>query len=81
MSTEGFLMNKGDYRNLVVYQIAEVIFYFSNNFTEKFLNPRDRTVDQMVQPTRSGKQNIAEESVASTISAENKADKCRESKS
>lgn len=39
-------------------------------FTRRFLNQRDRTVDQMVQAARSGKQNIAEGSKASTTSRE-----------
>ncbi|MBS3762754.1 MAG: four helix bundle suffix domain-containing protein [Planctomycetes bacterium] len=37
-------------------------------FCERFLNKRDRTVDQMVQAARSGKQNIAEGSMASGTS-------------
>ncbi len=39
-------------------------------FTRKFLERGDRTVDQMVQAARSGKQNIAEGCAASTISRE-----------
>jgi four helix bundle suffix protein len=39
-------------------------------FCERFLNRRDRTVDQMVQAARSGKQNIIEGSMASATSKE-----------
>jgi four helix bundle suffix protein len=39
-------------------------------FCKRFLNPRDRTVDQMVQAARSGKQNIIEGSRASATSKE-----------
>ena len=50
--------NTGDYKKLFVYQKAEAIFdityYFCHNYLKKF----DRTIDQMVQAARSGKQNI-----------------------
>lgn len=39
-------------------------------FTQRFLSRGDRTVDQMVQAARSGKQNIAEGSCAGTTSKE-----------
>jgi four helix bundle protein len=39
-------------------------------FCARFLEKRDRTVDQMVQAARSGKQNIAEGSQASAMSTE-----------
>ena len=65
-----FLQNKGGYRKLVVYQITELIYDITYYFTGRFLDKRDRTVDQMIQAARSGKQNIAEGSAASTTSAE-----------
>lgn len=65
-----FLQNKGGYRKLVVYQITELIYDITYHFTGRFLDKRDRTVDQMIQAARSGKQNIAEGSAASTTSAE-----------
>ncbi|RYZ24024.1 MAG: four helix bundle protein, partial [Sphingobacteriales bacterium] len=40
--------------------------YFTNHFFKKY----DRTIDQMVQAARSGKQNIAEASMASGTSKE-----------
>lgn len=70
MSNGAFLQNKGGYRSLAVYQITEIIYDLTYYFTQQFLNKGDRTVDQMVQAARSGKQNIAEGSEASTTSAE-----------
>lgn len=70
MSSGVFLQNKGGYRNLVVYQITEVIYDLTFYFTRQFLDCRDRTMDQMLQAARSGKQNMAEGSEASTTSAE-----------
>jgi four helix bundle suffix protein len=67
---QGFIPKHGGYRNLISYQKAEIIYdgtvYFTNRFYRKF----DRTIDQMVQAARSGKQNIAEASVASATSKE-----------
>ncbi len=65
-----FLKPKGDYRNLLVYKKAECIYDFTFYFTGKYLSKGDRTVDQMVQAARSGKQNIIEGSAASATSRE-----------
>lgn len=70
MGADTFLQNKGGYRNLVVYKISEVIYDVTYYFTQNYLRKGDRTIDQMVQAARSGKQNIAEGSKASTTSAE-----------
>lgn len=70
MSADAFLQNKGGYRSLVVYRISEVIYDVTYYFTQNYLKKGDRTIDQMVQAARSGKQNIAEGSKASTTSAE-----------
>jgi restriction system protein len=58
----------GGYHNLKSYQAAEVIFDATNAFCNRFINPRSRTYDQMVQAARSGKQNIAEASQTSGTS-------------
>jgi len=67
---EGFIPLHGGYRKLLTYKKAEIIYdgtvYFCNRFLEKY----DRTKDQMVQAARSGKQNIAEASMASATSKE-----------
>jgi four helix bundle suffix protein len=67
---EGFLPAGGNYRELLSYRKAEVIYDFTHRFCEKFLKRGDRTIDQMVQAARSGKQNIAEASKASKTSTE-----------
>ena len=66
-----FLQQKGDYKNLIVFQKAECIYGITCYFVEHYL-PRtgDRTVDQMKQAARSGKQNIAEGNEAGTTSME-----------
>jgi four helix bundle suffix protein len=66
----GFLPKRGNYRALLTYQKAEVIYDLTFRFCERFLTRGDRTIDQMVQAARSGKQNIAEGSKASATSTE-----------
>lgn len=65
-----FLPHGGSYKNLIVYQktecIYDVTFYFAHHFLEK----GDRTIDQMIQAARSGKQNIAEGAAAGNTSKE-----------
>ena len=66
-----FLPKKGNYRGLAFYKKAEVIYDLTFYFTGRFLVAhKDRTVDQMVQAARSGKQNIAEGCAAAATSAE-----------
>ena len=67
---KSFLPLRGNYRSLIVYQKAECIYDVTFFFAHKFLEKGDRTVDQMVQAARSGKQNIAEGCAASTTSRE-----------
>ncbi len=67
---EGFIPAHGGYRKLITYQKAEIIYDGTIYFTKRFFHPYDRTVDQMVQAARSGKQNIAEASMASGTSKE-----------
>ncbi|MFI5140643.1 MAG: four helix bundle suffix domain-containing protein, partial [Sphingobacteriales bacterium] len=69
-NNEGFIPIHGGYRNLITYQKAEVIYDGTVYFTNRFFKKYDRTVDQMVQAARSGKQNIAEASMASGTSKE-----------
>ena len=58
----------GGYRELKSYQNAEIVYDATVAFCDRFVNPRSRTHDQMVQAARSGKQNIAEGSMASGTS-------------
>lgn len=68
--TGGFIPTHGGYRNLFSYRKAEIIYDGTIYFTNRFFNKYDRTVGQMVQAARSGKQNIAEGSMASATSKE-----------
>lgn len=58
----------GGYRSLKAYQTTEIVYDGTVKFCERFIKPGSRTVDQMVQAARSGKQNIAEGSMASGTS-------------
>jgi four helix bundle suffix protein len=58
----------GGYRTLQSYQMAEIVFDATITFCDRFIDRRSRTHDQMVQAARSGKQNIAEGSMASGTS-------------
>ena len=58
----------GGYRELQSYQMAEIVFDATAVFCDRFIDRRSRTHDQMVQAARSGKQNIAEGSMASGTS-------------
>ena len=69
-NTGGFIPPHGGYRKLITYQKSEIIYDGTVYFTKRFFNKYDRTIDQMVQAARSGKQNIAEASVASATSKE-----------
>ena len=66
----GFIPLHGGFRNLITYQKSEIIYDGTIYFTERFFRKYDRTIDQMVQAARSGKQNIAEASLASGTSKE-----------
>jgi four helix bundle suffix protein len=58
----------GGYRNLKSYHTAEIVYDATVAFCDRFIDKRSRTHDQMVQAARSGKQNIAEGSIASGTS-------------
>lgn len=65
-----FLQQHGNFRDLVVFQKTECIFDITYYFVHHYLDGKDRTVDQMMQAARSGKQNIAEGCSAGTTSSE-----------
>ena len=67
---QDFLPQKNNYRNLVAYKKSECIYDLTYYFAHHFLQKGDRTIDQMVQAARSGKQNIAEGCAASVTSKE-----------
>jgi four helix bundle suffix protein len=60
----------GGYRDTCSFQTSTLIYDATVWFCEKFLDPRSRTVDQMVQAARSGRQNIAEGSRAAATSSQ-----------
>ncbi len=62
--------NTGSYRKLKAYRKAEVVYDLTYYFCKKYLKCGDRTIDQMVQAARSGKQNIVEGNAVATTSAE-----------
>ena len=65
-----FLKPTGGYRGLQVYKITEIIYDLSVIFAERYVRAGSRTRDQIEQAARSGKQNIAEGSMASMTSRE-----------
>lgn len=69
-SEQNFIPPHGNYQELLSYQKAEVVYDLTFRFCERFLKKNDRTIDQMVQAARSGKQNIVEGSKASGTSKE-----------
>ena len=64
------LRPSGGYRDTCSFQTTTIIYDGTYWFCEKFLDPRSRTVDQMVQAARSGRQNIAEGSRAAATSSQ-----------
>ena len=64
------LKNRGNYKELLTFKKATVIYDLTYHFCHKYLKKGDRTVDQMIQAARSGKQNIAEGVAASATNAE-----------
>jgi four helix bundle suffix protein len=70
MTEASFLPPHGNYAELLSYQKAEIVYDLTYRFCQRFLAKGDRTIDQMVQAARSGKQNIVEGSKASVTSKE-----------
>ena len=64
----GFIPAHGGYEDLLSYQRSVIVYDGTVRFCERFLDKYDRTIDQMVQAARSGKQNIIEGSMASGTS-------------
>lgn len=49
-----------NYKRLLSYQKSVIIYDLTFHFCKRFISPKDRTYDQMIQAARSGKQNIVE---------------------
>jgi len=58
----------GGFRDLAAYKNATIVYDATVAFCNRFIPRHSRTHDQMVQAARSGKQNIAEGSMASATS-------------
>lgn len=67
-SREELIPKHGGYRKLRSFQVAQLVYDVTVRFCERYVDPRSRTRDQMVQAARSGVQNIAEGSLASGTS-------------
>jgi restriction system protein len=65
---DGFIDPHGGFRELKSYQMSEIVYDATAAFCDRWIGRRSRTHDQMVQAARSGKQNIAEGSMASGTS-------------
>lgn len=67
------MKKSGGYKSLIVYQQAVIIYSLTQKFCQKYLFdtgkgiPTRRTVDQMTQAARSGKQNIVEGSLEKSL--------------
>lgn len=66
----GFLRQGKDYHTLICYQKAKCIYDITYYFAHKYLERGDRTIDQMIQAARSGKQNIVEGNIDGITSTE-----------
>lgn len=64
------LRKQANWKDLYFYQKTNVLYQLTFVFTKRFLTRGDRTIDQMVQAARSGKQNIVEGSADGVTSME-----------
>ena len=69
----GLIPPHGGYKDLKSYQMAEIVYDATAVFCYRLIDKRSRIHDQMVQAARSGKQNIAEGSMASGTSKKTEA--------
>ncbi len=65
---EELIPKHGGYRKLKSFQVAQLCYDVTVRFCDRYISPKSRTHDQMVQAARSGVQNIAEGSKASGTS-------------
>jgi four helix bundle suffix protein len=69
-SDSSFINQERTYRTLKCFQKAECIYDVTFYFAHKYLSIGDRTIDQMIQAARSGKQNLAEGNIDGITSKE-----------
>ncbi len=70
MDSKNFIRQDNNYSTLKAFQKAECVYDVTYYFANKFLQKGDRTIDQMVQAARSGKQNLAEGNIDGVTSKE-----------
>ena len=70
MDNKDFIRQDNNYRTLKAFQKAECVYDVTYYFANKFLQKGDRTIDQMVQAARRGKQNRAEGNIDGVTSKE-----------
>ena len=70
IDNRNFIRQDNNYRTLMAFQKAECVYDVTYYFANKFLQKGDRTIDQMVQAARSGKQNLAEGNIDGVTSKE-----------
>ena len=70
MTDRDFIRQDNNYRTLKAFQKAECVYDVTYFFANKCLQKGDRTIDQMVQAARSGKQNLAEGNIDGVTSKE-----------
>lgn len=66
--SDRLLYEHGGYRHLRGFQVSSLVYDATQIFCDRFIPRRSRTHDQMVQAARSGRQNIAEGSMAAATS-------------
>lgn len=64
----GFIPPHGGYDKLKCYQMSVLVYDATVKFCDRFIDPKSRTHDQMVQGARSGNKNISEGSQVSGTS-------------
>ena len=69
MEDEPLIKPHGGYQGLKAFQMSEFVYDGTVALTRLYLDRKSRTADQMVQAARSGRQNIAEGSMASGTSS------------
>ena len=68
--THYFVQSVPNYKDLLFFRKSVALYDVTFAFCERYLTKGDRTIDQMVQAARSGKQNIIEGSEAAPTSSE-----------
>lgn len=69
-SSSNVLRTQANWEALHFYQKSKVLYQITFTFSKRFLFRGDRTIDQMVQAARSGKQNIVEGSADGVTSTQ-----------